>query len=163
MPLPAPVPAPKPPPQLSELTLSPDTFMPARRGPALLHRGRTGAALRFRLSRAAPVRFEVIRGVRTPEDLAPEIGRGPSGFAPLSAAGGRRLASGRTVSPERTVSGGRFAVHGRRGLNRLRFSGRLRGRPLATGEYVLRAVVVDRAGRTSAPQALRFRIGHEQD
>jgi hypothetical protein len=44
-------------------------------------------------------------------------------------------------------------------VNRLRFSGRVRGRQLAPGGYVLEAVAVDRAGRTSAPTAVRFRIG----
>jgi hypothetical protein len=54
-------------------------------------------------------------------------------------------------------------VRGRRGLNRLRLSGRIRGRPLAPGSYVLRAVAVDLAGRTSAPLAVPFRIGREQN
>ena len=48
------------------------------------------------------------------------------------------------------ASGGRFNARGRRGLNRLRFSGRVRARPLAPGAYVLQAVAVDRAGRKSA-------------
>jgi hypothetical protein len=67
-----------------------------------------------------------------------------------------RLARGRPPS-----AGGHFGVHGRRGLNRLRFSGRVRGRPLAEGAYVLEAVAADRTGRTSAPVATRFRIGRE--
>ena len=58
-------------------------------------------------------------------------------------------------------TGGRFSTRGRRGLNRLRFSGRVRGRPLAPGVYVLEAVAVDRAGRKSAAIAVRFRIGGE--
>lgn len=154
-PAPAPAPAePKPPrdagPEIIGLELSPDTFMPARRGAAIARRGRAGAALRFRLSRAALVRFEVAPAGRKRDDFAPD-------------AGGDHFAA-RTGPAERgPVSGGRFAVRARRGLNRLRFSGRVRGRALAPGAYTLRAVAVDRAGRASAPAELRFRIRGPQD
>jgi hypothetical protein len=148
-PAPAPSPAPKPPPELTELELSPSTFTPARRGPAIVHRGRAGTALRFRLSRAALVRFEVVRTPGAPEALGPKTDRVARG--------------GRNASGGRFATGGRFAVRGRRGLNRVRFSGRIRGRPLAPGSYVLRAVAVDLAGRTSAPLAVPFRIGREQN
>jgi hypothetical protein len=122
-----PAPAPRPPagdarsaaPRLAELTLTPASFVPARRGPAVLKRGRSGAALRFRLSKAASVRFRI----------------GPG--------------------DERR----RFVVRGRRGLNRLRFTGRVRGRALANGSYVLTAIAVDGGGRSSAQAATRFRIG----
>ena len=68
------------------------------------------------------------------------------------------------LSPSgRFATAGRFAVRGKLGLNRLRFSGRVRGRPLAPGTYVLRAVAVDLAGRTSAPAALPFRILRQQN
>ena len=142
------------------MELAPSTFVPAKRGPALA-RGRAGASLRFRLSHAALVRFEVVRGGGAPEDFAPKRMRGR--FAPRTGRrravpppGGGRLARGRARS-----TGGRFSVRGRRGLNRLRFSGRVRGRPLAEGAYVLEALAVDRAGRKSAAIAVRFRIGGE--
>ena len=138
---PAPGPAPtRNAPELTGLELAPATFMPAKRGPAIVRRGRAGAALRFRLSRPALVRFELVQGGGTPEDFAPKrwLGRTPS-------------------------SGRRFSVRGRRGLNRLRFSGRVRGRPLAPGAYVLQALAVDRAGLTSAPAAVRFRIARPED
>jgi len=85
-----------------------------------------------------------------PEDLAPKTDRSESRLPPAPSESGR------------TTSGGRFSVRGRRGVNRLRFSGRVRGRPLAPGAYVLRAVAVDRARRTSTPEAVRFRIGGEE-
>jgi hypothetical protein len=139
-PPPWPAPAPNPPtegpPELTRLELAPSTFTPARRGPAVVRRGRAGAALRFRLSRAALVRLQVIRALGRPDELRPKLAR--------------------------TTTGGRFSVRGRRGLNRLRFSGRLRGRPLAPGEYALRAVAVDGAARTSAPAVVRFRIDRAQ-
>jgi len=137
---PKPVAAPKPPkhtpPELTGLELMPATFTPAKRGPAILRRGRAGAALRFRLTRPALVRFEVAQGGGAPEAFA------------------RKPWRGRARS-----TGGRFSARGRRALNRLRFSGRVRGRPLAEGAYVLTAVAVDRAGRMSAPTAVRFRLG----
>ena len=151
---PSPDPGPKPgkdaAPELTRLELAPATFMPAKRGPALARRGRAGASLRFRLSHAALVRFEVVRGGGAPEDLAPKPGR--DRFAPTT---------GRLVRGRAPATGGRFSTRGRRGHNRLRFSGRVRGRPLAEGAYVLEAVAVDRAGRRSAPTAVRFRIGGE--
>src|SRR5829696_8558314 len=130
---PGPAPTPSTGPELTSLELSPDTFTPARRGPAIVRQGRAGTALRFRLSRAALVRFAVVRTAGTPDDLAPKTDRSESRVRPA------RSESGRTASG-RTASGGRFSVRGRRGLNRLRFSGRVRGRPLAPGAYLLRAV-----------------------
>ncbi|HET8820424.1 MAG TPA: hypothetical protein VFM57_02680 [Thermoleophilaceae bacterium] len=141
-PSPAPGPAPLPPlpprepPVLSELSMTPETFRPTRKGAAIVRRG--GSRVRFRLSRAALVRFDVTRAPE-PEDLP-----------------GR-------ATPGGTVSGGRFSARARRGLNRFRFSGRLRGRPLAPGEYVLRAMAVDRARRESAPARARFRIEQPSD
>ena len=159
VPGPGPAPAPDPPaiegPELSQLELSPDSFLPAKRGPAISRRGRAGAALRFRLSRPALVRFEVAPTGGAPEDRAPKTDGGR--FGP--GVDGGRLAP----SPRGPASGGRFTVRGRRGLNRLRFSGRVRGRALAAGAYVLSAVAVDRGGRKSATRAIRFRIGRVEE
>jgi hypothetical protein len=119
---PDPSPGPAPPrparPVITELALTPDVFVPARRGPAIAPRGRAGAWLRFRLSQPGTVRFRV-------------------------APGGARL---------------RFQVRGRRGLNRMRFSGRIRGRRLTAGDYGLTAVARGRTGLESAPASVRFRI-----
>jgi hypothetical protein len=51
-----------------------------------------------------------------------------------------------------------LSVRGRRGLNRLRFSGRLRGRPLAPGPYRLLAQAIDRGGRRSETASADFAI-----
>jgi hypothetical protein len=110
-------------PELTGLTLSPDLFVAARRGPAIARRGRVGAALRFRLSQPATVRFRI----------------GP---------GGPRL---------------RFQVRGRRGLNRMRFTGRIRGRRLAAGVYALTAVATGRTGLESAATTVPFGIENEED
>jgi hypothetical protein len=136
LPLPDPEPGsePEPPgaagPELTALTLSPDVFAPARRGPAVMRRGRAGTGLRFRLSKPALVRFRVL-----------DWGEGEQ----------RRV----RIAPDRA----RFQVRGRRGLNRMRFTGRIRGRPLPDGAYILTAVATDRAARSSAPSATRFRVG----
>lgn len=143
----APTPTPNPtrpgPPalQLTGLEMRPDALTPMRRGGAIVRRG--GAGLRFRLTRAALVRFEVIRAGAAPRDLAPKLALVPV----------------RVGRPRPPATGGRFSVRAQRGLNRIRFSGRVRGRPLAPGAYTLRAVAVDRGGRESAPSAVRFRVG----
>jgi hypothetical protein len=64
---------------------------------------------------------------------------------------------------EGRAGAGRFAARAKRGLNRLRLSGRIRGRALPPGSYVLRAVAVDRAGRQSPPAAVHFRIAPETE
>jgi hypothetical protein len=141
VPLPDPAPAPEPEPgpgppapELTGLKLTPDTFSPARRGPAIVRRGRAGTGLRFRLSKPALVRFQVL-------DWS-HVARLPVG-----------------TEPHR----GRFQVRGRRALNRMRFTGRIRGRRLPEGAYILTAVATDRRGSTSAPSAVRFRIARPRD
>ena len=141
---PQPVPAPpatgpvRPALTLTGLALTPDTFLPTQKGAAIVRR--RGSRLRFRLSRPAVVRFDVTP-VRT-ADLTPK-----------DAVAKRRP----------PVTGGRFTARGRRGLNRLRFSGRLRGKPLAGGSYILRAVATDRSGTTTPPAFVRFHIRDESD
>jgi hypothetical protein len=53
---------------------------------------------------------------------------------------------------------GRFSIRGRRGLNRLRFTGRLRGRALSPGPYRLTAQAIDRTGLVSTTVAVPFRV-----
>ena len=110
-------------PALTRLALMPNVVAAARRGPAVAPRGRAGAALRFRLSEPAGVRFTI-------------------------APGGDRQ---------------RFQVRGRRGLNRMRFSGRVRGRALAAGSYALTAIATGRTGLRSEPTTVRFRIASPRD
>jgi hypothetical protein len=156
-PAPEPVPPPGPnpgdprklPPELTGLALVPETFTAARRGPAIARRGRAGTGLRFRLSKAALVRFEVRSQARAGATARLRVMPGAEGQAAPRAA--LQVAPG--------AERGRFQVRGRRGLNRMRFTGRIRGAALAAGVYTLSAVAVDRAGRTSAPSSVRFTIG----
>ena len=55
------------------------------------------------------------------------------------------------------VDHGSFTVYSRRGLNRVRFTGRLRGRPLARGSYRLEASVPAK-GRPESTAVATFRI-----
>lgn len=65
----------------------------------------------------------------------------------------------RFVVKLRGAKGGRsFTRAGSRGRNAFGFSGRVRGRSLAPGRYVLRAVATDAAGGTSAPRSVAFTI-----
>jgi hypothetical protein len=197
VPEPVPGPGPDPPrPELTGLTLSPETFTPARRGPAIARRGRAGTGLRFRLSKPALVRFHVIdwgEGSRFHTSQWAEHLRSQAmdraehlRFQALERDGrlrfqttdrgerlrfpatdrGRRAALPMTARPQGVPlrlrparESARFQVRGRPGLNRMRFTGRIRGRALSKGVYILTAVAIDRAGRTSAPAAARFRIG----
>jgi hypothetical protein len=57
----------------------------------------------------------------------------------------------------RTVKHGRVERRGKSGLNRVRFSARLRGKPLAPGRYRLRLAPHD-AGGTAKAKSVSFRI-----
>jgi hypothetical protein len=57
----------------------------------------------------------------------------------------------------RTVTHGRLERRGKSGLNRVRFSARLRGKPLAPGRYRLRLAPHD-AGGTAKAKSVSFRI-----
>src|SRR5918992_920801 len=159
-PRPSPAPSQPLPPALTDLTLSPATFAAAKRGPAVTRTGRSGTSLRFRLSRPAKVEFRVT----SPRLPGPPLPRAPSGGA---AAGpqwdgnslARREVSGFTVrAPLIYREIGRFSVRGRRGTNRLRFTGRLRGRALPAGAYRLTAQATDRSGRASPSVDVGFRV-----
>ena len=146
-PLPSPMPGPPPPPPvtLTKLMFTPQTFAPARKGPAVSRTGRAGAFLRFRLSRRATVAFRV----SSPRHRGP-LRRLGSGTRPE----GDDLGHGPVV--HRDI--GRFSVRGRRGSNRLRLSGRLRGRALPAGPYRLTAQAIGRDGLGSPQASVEFRI-----
>lgn len=158
-PQPTPDPSP-PPPALTGLTLSPATFTAAKRGPVVTRTGRSGTSLRFRLSRPATVEFRVM----SPRPPGPPLPRTPSGGGPAEAQRqrtplARREVGGFTVRAPLIYRGiGRFTVRGRRGANRLRFTGRLRGRALPAGPYRLTAQATDRDGLISPAASAAFRV-----
>jgi hypothetical protein len=160
-PPPSPAPSQPLPPALTDLTLSPATFTAAKRGPAFTQTGRSGTSLRFRLSRPAKVEFRVT----SPRLPGPSLPRTPSGGgrAPEAHREGAPLARGQvgrfTVrAPLVYREIGRFSVRGRRGTNRLRFTGRLRGRALPAGPYRLTAQAIDRDGLASPAASAAFRV-----
>lgn len=151
------------PPALTGLTISPATFTAAKRGPAVTRTGRTGTSLSFRLSQPAKVEFRVT----SPRPPGPPPGR-TRGLGPAPTAGPEPTGppDGRTSAPEAHLGRtpvvhrelARFSTRGRRGLNRLRLTGRLRGRVLPAGSYRLSAHAIDRGGFASAPASAGFRI-----
>jgi hypothetical protein len=158
---PSPDPAQPLPPALTDLTLFPATFTAAKRGPAVRRTGRSGTSLRFRLSLPAKVEFRVT-SPRLPGPPLPGPPRG-GGRAPKAQREGTPLARGEvgrfTVrAPLVYREIGRFSVRGRRGANRLRFTGRLRGRALPAGAYRLTAQATDRDGLASPVVSAAFRV-----
>jgi hypothetical protein len=143
-PRPSPGPSQPPPPALTGLTVSPAIFTAAKRGPVVTRTGRSGASLRFRLSRQAKVEFRV---------TSPGV---PGPLPPRTPSGGGPAPTVRTPLVYREI--GRFSVRGRRGANRLRFTGRLRGRALPAGPYRLTAQATDRGGLASPAASAAFRV-----
>lgn len=150
-----------PPPALTGLTLSPATFTAAKRGPVVTRTGRSGTSLRFHLSRPATVEFRVT----SPRFPGPPRPREPSGGSPAPKSQrdrnslARREVGGFTVRPPLVYREiGRFSVRGRRGANRLRFTGRLRGRALPAGPYRLTAQATDGNGLSSPAVSAAFRL-----
>jgi hypothetical protein len=103
-----------------------------------------GTRVSFRLTEAAAMKFAVVK------DLS-----------------GRRVGR-RCVPPSRsnrkrkkcvrTVTVGTFAFAGHAGANGFRFTGRMRGRKLAAGNYRLVETAKDAAGNLSRPQSRSFKI-----
>jgi hypothetical protein len=143
-PRPSPGPSQPPPPALTGLIVSPAIFTAAKRGPAVMRTGRSGASLRFRLSRPAKVEFRV---------TSPGV---PGPLPPRTPSGGGPAPTVRTPLVYRGI--GRFSVRGRRGTNRLRFTGRLRGRALPAGPYRLTGQATDRDGLASPGVSAAFRV-----
>jgi len=149
------------PPALTDLIVSPATFTAARRGPAVTRTGRSGTSLRFRLSRPAKVDFRVT-SPRLPGPFLPRTpsggGRSPEAQRDRNSLARREIGRFTVRTPLVYREIGRFSVRGRQGLNRLRLSGRLRGRALPAGAYRLTAQAVDRRGRASPPVNAGFRV-----
>jgi hypothetical protein len=152
-------------PVLSGLTLNPSRFRAASRGPTTLaakasaakkrKQAKTGTTISYRDSQAARTTFTVYalqkgvrrgkRCVRAPASHSKRTGR--------AAVATRKRTKGCT----RAIAVGSFSHDDRAGRNRLRFTGRLRGRQLEPGAYRLTAAARNSRGR-SAPLSRRFRI-----
>jgi hypothetical protein len=115
-----------PPPVIKDLKVSPRVFAAARRGPSALAAKAVGARVRFGLDRAASVRFTFRRKL-------PGRKLGRRCVKPTK---GNRKA--RRCSRLVRVAGD-FTRQSAAGVNAFRFSGRLRGRRLTPGRYLLLA------------------------
>jgi len=127
---------PPPPPALAGLALRPARFAASRRG--------RGTRVSFRLSEAGRVRFRVEREL-------PGRRRGGRCVAP------RRAPRGRACTRRARVRGS-FEHAGRAGANTFRFRGRVAGRALRPGRYVLVATPLAADGRPGRATRVRFRI-----
>ena len=131
-------------PLLSGLTISPSQFASAPTGPSALMararpRRRTGTVVSFALSESASVAFQIERRVSVRRRGAACAARRSPRCSRLDVVGGFRWSA-------------------RQGANRMRFTGRLAGRSLPPGRYVLVARPTDSAGRNGLPRSASFTL-----
>jgi PKD repeat protein len=132
-------------PLMVRLGVSPSAFQPLPRGPSIPTGRRRGTTLRYTLDEPATVRFTVER--RT-------TGRRVGRRCVRQTARNRKRRRCTRFAAVR----GSFTHVGTVGANRLRFSGRLRNRPLSRGSYRLVARATDAAGNRSTVKRASFRI-----
>jgi hypothetical protein len=136
-------------PVLSRLALRPSSFATHRLRPS---RGRTqgrapGTTVRYRASQAALTTFVVRRLL-----AGQRIGRGPC--KPLAARAKLRKGARRCTVLRRI---GSFKHRAKAGVNSLRFTGRLAGRALPAGRYLLTATP-SAGGLAGKTVTTRFRV-----
>lgn len=127
-------------PLLGQLKAVPKKFIAKPKGKA---KGKFGTTLKYTVSEAATVRFKIERKKT-----------------------GRLV--GKKCKPRKRGQGGKkcpiFKLVGSRGqqakagANKLKWNGRLKGKPLAPGSYRATVVATDSAGGRSAPQTVGFRV-----
>lgn len=129
-------------------TLAPRTFAPAASGPPAPATGALPASVGTVVDFLLPSAAKVVVTVRR-RRAGRRLGR-------------RCVAPGRSTRPRRRctrlVRVGRFTVPGVEGANAVRFSGRLAGRRLPAGTYVLEVVATDANGRRTRPRATPFQV-----
>ena len=127
---------------ISKLGVRPSRLRAARRGGSIGPRG--GATVTYELSAAARVRFTIKR-------VLPGRRRGGRCRPPSDAPRGRRC-------KRRVRVRGSFTHTGTAGLNHFRFTGRLAGRRLRPGRYLLQATPLTSAGHAGTPRRAAFAI-----
>jgi hypothetical protein len=121
---------------------------------AVRHKGRTRKHRRSRIPTRTTFHFrlsEAARVVFTIEQILPERRTGHACHAPTKTNRKHRPCT-RFLKPRR------FALNAAVGTNTIKFSGRIAGRALAPGTYRATLLATDTAGRSSAPERLRFRV-----
>jgi hypothetical protein len=140
-------------PVLTAMTLNPAAFRAASSGPSALaavraRAGKTGTLISYRDSQSAVTTFTVLqseKGVRAGKRCV----KPPS--HPKATRAKPKVCKSVAVL-------GSFIHADHPGQNRLRFTGRARGRKLLPGRYQLRAVARNGAGKSSSPTTKDFRI-----
>ena len=139
-------------PTISRLSVSPRTFKAATRGPSTLPlrpRSKLGTVVSYMLNRVATVRFNV-------ERLLP--GRTTKQGAQIHCAAPARHNRKDPRCTRIVVLRGSFMLNGKAGKNAFQFTGRLAGKGLARGNYVL--VASPSADATAGTIAkIAFRVG----
>jgi hypothetical protein len=125
------------PPALSGLRVQPSAFRATRRA-------RRGARVSYTLSEAGHIRFRV-------ERVLPGRRRGGRCVVPRRAPRGRRC-------ERRAAIRGSFQRSAPAGASSFRFGGRVGGKALKVGRYVLVATPLAADGRAGTPRRARFRI-----
>jgi hypothetical protein len=129
----------------------PSPAQPPRRPPAMPPPALTDLTLSpmtFKAARRGPA---IVRAGRTGTSLSFRLSRRAKVEFTVTRA--------RLPWPTAAREVGRFSIRGRKGLNRLRFTGRLRGRALSPGHYRLAAQAIAHVGIASPGQtAVGFRI-----
>lgn len=122
-------------PVLGKVKAKPKKFRAKPKGKG---KGKFGTTFRYRVNEAATVRFAIERRIRF-GPVRRCLARTPECMLRFKRIGSRRQAA-------------------RAGANKLKWNGRLKGRPLRPGSYRATVVATDKAGGRSAPQTVRFRI-----
>jgi hypothetical protein len=139
--------APAPPvvalPVLSGLSVSPTSFRASTSAKTITKRA--GATVKYKLTRAARVRFTVQRSTK---------GRRVHGTCVAA----KRSNAGKPACVRYVTMTGSLTHVSKTGANSFRFAGRIGGHALRAGSYRLRAVATDAGGRRSVAKLVRFRI-----
>jgi hypothetical protein len=128
---------------ISKLKITPSKFPGAKAGGSTA--GASGAAVTYSLNVTASVRFTATQMVN---------GRAVHGKCVASTRSTRRKPP---CTSTKSVSGS-FVVAGSAGRNSFRFTGRIGGRALMPGKYVLIATPTDAAHRSGPAVTAKFRI-----
>jgi uncharacterized protein YkwD len=126
------------------LLFAPTTFRATDAGPPTPAPATGGTSLKFVLV--------------SPGDVAFTVRRKAAGRRVGTTCVKPRRANRRKRACTRTLVVGRFRVKGTEGANALRFSGRIAGRKLAPGSYVMEIVVTDAEGRRTKAGTSTFKI-----
>lgn len=130
------------PPVISKLKATPKKFRAKPKGKA---KGKFGTSFRYRVSEAATVRFKIER--RKPGRL---LGKKCKPQTKKNKKGHKKCAIFKRRGSRKQAA--------KAGANKLRWNGRLKGKPLPAGSYRATAVATDGAGGRGAPQKVGFRV-----